>query len=158
MLDMLVRLYDLPEIKPLLKGINTLGITIRNPMAHERFEVVHWVMESFGKRWAGECEAAFSRNPVSCFIAVREGAVIGFACHDCTCKNFFGPMGVARDHRAKGVGKALLVSCLKAMKSMGYGYAVIGGTSMHEFYEHAVNASVIQNSSPGIYPQPLKKS
>jgi hypothetical protein len=31
------------------------------------------------------------RQPVSGFIAVQEGKIAGFACHDATCPNFFGP-------------------------------------------------------------------
>jgi integration host factor subunit alpha len=30
----------------------------------------------------------------SCFIAVRDDRVVGFACHDATFRNFFGPTGV----------------------------------------------------------------
>jgi hypothetical protein len=73
-----------------------------------------------------ECEFAFTNHPVSCFIAVKDGAMIGFACYDVTCKNFFGQTGVAEDERKKRAGKGLLLACLYAMRANGYGYAVIG--------------------------------
>jgi hypothetical protein len=50
-----------------------------------------------------------------------------------------------------GVGKALLVSALEQMRALGYGYAVIGGVGPQEFYAKCVGATVIENSSPGIY-------
>ena len=76
---------------------------------------------------------------------------MGFACHDATCPNFFGPTGVAANERTHGIGKALLFNCLDAMKSQGYGYAIIGGVGPAEFYTKAVGAIPIEGSEPGVY-------
>ncbi|WP_022664219.1 GNAT family N-acetyltransferase [Desulfospira joergensenii] len=157
MVDLLVKLYDLPKAEPLVKKMNEKGIRIRRAMAHEKFDVVDWILKTFGRSWAGECEAAFSRLPVSCFIAEEKGALLGFSCYEVTCRDFFGPMGVAEKHQGKGIGKALLVSSLEAMRSRGYAYAVIGGVKTPDFYAKAVNAVPIEGSSPGIYPRPLNK-
>ena len=94
---------------------------------------------------------AFSRQPVSCFIAIQQKKIVGFACHDATCPNFFGPTGVDPKAQKNGIGKALLFACLEAMKHQGFGYAIIGGVGPAEFYAKAVGAVAIESSEPGIY-------
>ncbi len=158
MSDMLVKLYNLPEVESLIKKLNGQKIKIRAAMAYEKFDVVEWVRNSFGRKWASECDVSFSNNPISCLIATEGGTIIGFACYDSTCKNFFGPMGVSKVNRGIGIGKALLLSCLHTMASNGYAYAIIGATGPSGFYTEAVDAVIIEGSSPGIYRDPLKKN
>ena len=55
-------------------------------------------------RWTAEAEAAFARMPVACFIAVQDARILGFACHDATHRNFFGPEGVLESARGRGLG------------------------------------------------------
>jgi hypothetical protein len=70
------------------------GIQIRRALAAEKHKIAAWARENLAEGWASETEIAFGRKPISCFIAVREGRVVGFACHDATFRNFFGPTGV----------------------------------------------------------------
>ena len=155
---MLVKLYDLPEEKPLDKKLKNQGIMIRVALAYEKYEVIEWIGNSFGKQWESECSVAFSRQPVSSFIATERGKIIGFAGYDCTCKNFFGPTGVVEDKRKLGIGRTLLLSCLYAMKANGYAYAIIGGVSSTNFYSKVAGATIIEGSSPGIYYDRLTKN
>jgi ribosomal protein S18 acetylase RimI-like enzyme len=150
--DMLVRLYALPDARPGIEQLASTGVTVRRPMAHEKAAVVDWVRETFSVAWSGECDVSFSNHPISCFVAVKEKAVIGFACYDSTCKNFFGPTGVAEEHRSQGIGRVLLLACLHAMAANGYGYAIIGGAGPTDFYTDVVGAIPIEGSTPGIYP------
>ena len=150
MADMLVKLYDL-EPEDGLEELCNKGITVRNALAPEKHFVIAWVRDKFGERWASECDVAFSNKPVSCYIAIKDKKIIGFACYEVTCKDFFGPTGVDDDFRGQGVGKTLLIKSLKAMKDMGYGYAIIGGAGPIEFYKKVLNAQVIEGSIPGIY-------
>jgi GNAT superfamily N-acetyltransferase len=149
--DLLVRLYDLPGAASLLKQLAVRSIMIRRAMPYEKYAVVEWVKKMFSQGWAGECDVAFSNHPASCFIATEAGKIIGFACHDCTCRNFFGPTGVVKENRGIGIGKALLLSCLHAMADQGYAYAVIGGPGPAEFFVHTAGAMPIAGSTPGIY-------
>ena len=96
-------------------------------MPYEKTQVVRWAREQFGDAWGDECEVAFARQPVSCYVAIDHGRLAGFACHDSTCRNFFGPMGVRATARGRGIGTALLQCCLHAMAAAGYAYAIIGG-------------------------------
>jgi ribosomal protein S18 acetylase RimI-like enzyme len=131
-------------------------VTIRVARSYEKQQVVEWVRRSFGEPWADECDAAFGNRPVSCFIATENGAIAGFACYDATCRDFFGPAGVADQARGRGIGSALLLTCLHAMAAIGYGYAIIGGAGSLEFYRKVVAAIEIEGSSPGIYRDRLK--
>lgn len=155
MFDMLVKLYTLPPLEPELARLRALGIEIRRPMAYEKHLVTSWVATAFNRNWASECEAAFAQQPVAGFIAIESGQIVGFACHDTTCKNFFGPTGVADSQRGKGIGKGLLLACLHAMAGTGYAYAIIGGVGPAEFYRRMVGAIEIPDSTPGIYPNEL---
>ena len=155
--DMLVKLYDLPDLAPRLRALREAGVVVRAAMAYEKLPVVAWVRAQFGDAWAGECDVAFARNPVSCFIAVDAGRLAGFACHDCTCPNFFGPMGVQAAARGRGIGGVLLGSCLQAMAARGYAYAIIGGAGSGDIYRKVAGAVDIEGSAPGIYRDRLAR-
>jgi len=170
MSDMLVKLYALPEFAPLAAELRNVGIEIRRADPAEKPAIVQWVGRQFRESWAVECDVAFQRRPVACFIAVIRGqvsaakadryqlppdALVGFACYDATRKGIFGPEGVHPCHRGRGIGKALLLACLHAMKDERYAYAVIGWAGPVEFYSRTVGATVIEGSEPGIYRGPL---
>jgi GNAT superfamily N-acetyltransferase len=150
-MDMLVKLYDLPDRSELFSQLSADGISVRRAMAPDRHKVVAFVRNEFSEAWASETEVAFARTPITCFIAARGRELIGFANHDATCPNFFGPTGVSSGARNKGVGKALLFACLQDMRAQGYAYAIIGGVGPAEFYERTVGAVAIEGSAPGIY-------
>jgi GNAT superfamily N-acetyltransferase len=151
MADLLVRLYDLPGAASEQTRQTDRGIVIRRAMAYEKHAVVQWVTHRFGTGWADECDVAFTRVPISCFIATDSGHIAGFACHDVISLNFFGPTGVVEKHRGAGIGKALLLTCLHAMAAQGYAYAVIGGAGPTKFFVKAAGAQPIAGSTPGIY-------
>ena len=157
MSDMLVKLYALPPLEAILTEQRQAGIEIRRAMAAEKGIVVDWVGQHFEPEWVSECEVAFARQPISCFIAIENGQLAGFACHDATCRDFFGPTGVSPSHRGRGIGRALLLACLHAMAGQGYAYAIIGGVGPVEFYAKSVGAVLIEGSEPGIYGGMLKK-
>jgi len=155
--DMLVKLYELPGLEPVIEAMREQGVVIRHAMPYELDQVVGWVRECWGDGWAGECAASFAQQPVSCFIAIEDGDVVGFACYEATCRDFFGPTGVHETKRKRGIGKALLLASLHALKAMGYGYAIIGGAGPVDFYAKAVGATVIEGSSPGIYRDGIRR-
>jgi GNAT superfamily N-acetyltransferase len=150
MQDMLVRLYDLPELGEALIGSSGQGVTIRPAMSLEKPRVLDWMQSNFAV-WAAGVEAAFCRLPVSCFLALRGQQILGFACYDATCKNFFGPTAVLEEERGRGLGRALLLAALHAQREQGYAYSIIGGVGPAEFYAKAVGAVLIEGSSPGVY-------
>lgn len=157
MLDMLVKLYELPEMKPLLDRLLTEGIDIRRAIAPEKHFVVGWVRRTFGAGWASETEVSYTNHPNSCWIATHEGKCIGFACYDAVAKGFFGPTGVDETYRGKGIGKALLLACLYDMLAQGYGYTIIADAGPMDFYSKTVGAVAIPGSNPGMYRGMLRE-
>jgi len=151
MMDMLVRLYALPDLAPLVAAQAAQGVTIRRALAPEKHVITDWVRAQFGEGWGSECEVAFGHRPIGCYIAVRGAEVLGFGCYDVVAKGMFGPTGVAEAARGTGIGKALLVACLHSMFMEGYAYAIIGGVGPADFYARAVGATPIEGSDPGIY-------
>ncbi len=150
--DMLVKLYQIEEKPELRESLQKQAISVKRAMSADKARVVQFVKNNFGDGWAHECSYAFTAHPVSCFIAVREKKVIGFACYDAAAKDFFGPTGVYEKYRGLGIGEALLRACLLALKSEGYAYAVVGWVDeAAEFYRKTVGATVIEDSYPGIY-------
>jgi GNAT superfamily N-acetyltransferase len=157
MQDMLVRLYALPSQDETVAACAARGVTIRRALAPERHAALDWVRAHFASS-AAEVETAFAQVPVNCFIAVRGDAILGFACYDVTCKNYFGPEGVAADERGHGIGRALLLAALHAQRAQGYAYAIIGGVGPADFYAKTVGAIAIPASTPGIYAGILRKT
>lgn len=158
-MDMLVRLYDLPlhgQPGQQKERLAKEGIIVRRALAPEKHIVVSWAKEFFNSNWASEVETAYANQPITCFLAVRENDIVGFGCYEATAKAFFGPTGVKEEARGLGVGKELLLECLWQLHHLGYGYGIIGGVGPIEFYAKAVGATVIENSTPGIYKGMLR--
>jgi GNAT superfamily N-acetyltransferase len=151
MTDMLVKLYNLPESALSFSKLVSREIKIRKPMGSEKSMIVQWVRDNFGESWASEMDVTFSHSPVSCYIAQEDQNILGFACYDAAALGYFGPTGVAEAFQGKGIGKALLLACLVEMKIKGYGYAIIGWAGPQAFYEKAVGAVAIPDSTPGIW-------
>lgn len=150
-MDMLVKLYELKADPALDKRIAAQGITIRRLLAPELSALTAWIEPRFGSGWAAEATVATMRQPPTCFIAVQNDELIGFACHEATAKGFFGPTGVDTAARGQGVGHALLLATLLDMYAQGYPYGIIGGAGPMEFYRRSVGAIPIEGSDPGIY-------
>lgn len=156
--DFLVKLWTLPEKGPVLSALAGEGIAIKRVIAPDKGRVLAFVQSRFGDGWMHECEAALATVPSTCYVAVREKQVIGFACFEATGKNYFGPIGVDPDCRAHGVGTGLLLSCLHSMWEMGYAYAIIGWVDdAAPFYEKAVDAIPIIGGHPAIYQNLIRK-
>ena len=149
--DLLVKLYTLPDLTPDVTLMREQRIDVRRSLAPEKHLVTNWVRTEFSEGWASETDVAYSSHPVSCIVAIHEEKLVGFACYDVTAKAFFGPTGVDEPYRGRGIGKALLIVCLHEMRAQGYAYAIIGAAGPVDFYARTVGATVIPDSSPGIY-------
>ena len=157
--DLLVKLYDLPDSASLISRLKEDGITIHRAMPLNRDRILAFIADHFSPIWVNECSVALSSQPTTCYIAVQNNAVIGFACFDATAKGFFGPTGVLESMRGKDIGTALLLKTLEGMRETGYGYAVIGWVSdALGFYQKTVNAQIIPDSFPGVYRHMIEQN
>jgi len=154
--DLLVNLLKLPSFE------EPHDFVVRRAQPFEIRFVRRFVGENFSVNWADEISVGFARQPVSVFVATKERAetnereLIGFAGYECTRRGFFGPMGVVDSAKNSGVGKALLLAALEALKEMGYVYAIVGAAGPVRFYQKTVGAIIIPDSEPGIYTDLLK--
>ena len=150
--DLLVNLLKLPPSEN-----TSREFLVRRAQPFEISTVRRFVAERFSQTWADEISVGFARQPISVFVATREREqtkereLIGFAAYECTRRGFFGPMGVVESAKNNGVGKALLLAALEALKDMGYVYAIIGAAGPVRFYQKTAGAIVIPDSEPGIY-------
>jgi GNAT superfamily N-acetyltransferase len=146
MADMLVNLLEIKDYHDITKQLKEEGVEIFRAIAPDKFRIVEWVSKHSGRNAAGECDVCFARNPVSCFLAAKADLILGYACYDATAPDFFGPTRVLDEYQGKGIGKALLLHSLHAMREEGYQYAIIGGVGPVSFYEKCVGAVLIESS------------
>jgi GNAT superfamily N-acetyltransferase len=154
--DLLVRLYDLPQLESERK-VADAGIAVRRALAPEGEILREWIGEHFNHHWIAEAMVGMARAPVTTLIAVKDNRLLGFACYDTTAKGFFGPTGVDEAARGQGIGEVLLIETLRAMREAGYGYAIIGSAGPVGFYQRRLDAIVIPDSDPGVYKGMLRK-
>ena len=156
--DMLVNLLKLPPLDDELDSMRKAGVVIRRALPFEITPVREFVLAHFGMGWADEISVGYANKPTSVYLAIRDRVVVGFGAYECTNRGFFGPTGVAESERGKGVGKALLIACLWGLREIGYAYGIIGGAGPTDFYSRTVGATVIPDSVPGIYADPLNRA
>lgn len=156
MADLLVRLYDLPDVETEAK-VRAAGVTVRRAIAPEAHVIQDFVAKHFSAPWTSEVTAGMSRMPPTVLIATRGNTLLGFACYDTSAKGFFGPTGVDEAARGQGIGEALLMATLRAMRQEGYAYAVIGDPGPVEFYRKRLDALEIPKSKPGQYTGMLRR-
>ena len=139
-------------------AINSHQLFVDNSLAPDRSKIIAFARTCAKDDYSDEVRAAFSNNPVTCYIATRERELIGFACYEATARNFFGPMAVLESERKKGVGKALLLKALESMRELGYAYAIIGWPtkSAVSFYKKCVDAILIDEKSSGVYKRMIE--
>jgi predicted N-acetyltransferase YhbS len=63
---------------------------------------------------------------------------------------------VLESQRGRGIGQGLLLAALHELAHDGYAYAIIGGVGPVDFYIKGCGATLIPNSSPGLYKGMLK--
>lgn len=156
--DLLVKLYELPALDAVLEKPKQSGVDIRRAIAPEKHLICAWARTHFSEGWASEIEVGFAQTPTGVFVATKNGKCVGFACYDATCRGFFGPVGVDKAERGSGIGAALTLTALHAMRDVGYGYAIIGAAGPVDFYARLCGATVIEGSVPGVYRGLLKAS
>jgi mycothiol synthase len=105
----------------------------------DRDKVLEFVERTFGAIWRFEA----SRGK-TIFHAEDNGEIAGFSTHEANNKGlgWFGPIGVAEPHRAKGFGRTLLLASLADLKRLGYDRVVIPWTDATEYYRRSCGARI----------------
>ncbi len=140
--DMIAGLYRLPD------ETDTAGTRIVRAFVGDKPEILGFVRTHF-PHWEGEIEHSLLQETPKCFLAVQDGRIVGVAAFDASARGFFGPIGVDGSCRGQGLGRALLLRTLHAMREYGYAYAVIGWVDeAAEFYRKTVGAEFIPGGEP----------
>src|SRR4051794_18088120 len=82
--DMLVNLLKLPDLAPLVEGLRGQGVIVRRAQPFELTPVREFVTKHFALGWADEALVGFANKPISVYLAIRDGAIVGFAAYECT--------------------------------------------------------------------------
>ena len=117
---------------------------VRRPAHDESDRVLDFIEREFGRIWRFEAEKAFRRELPHLFITEENGVVTGFAAHDVNNRGlgFFGPTGVAKAIRGRGLGCHLLHASLGDLRRLGYAAGVIPWTDAIDFYRKCSGAEV----------------
>jgi mycothiol synthase len=108
--------------------------------AASRDRVLTFIEKEFGSIWRFEASNAGD----NLFYVEVDGNIAGFAAHDANNRGlgFFGPTGIAREYRGRGLGAALLRASLADLHRLGYERAIIPWTDALDFYRKACGATV----------------
>ena len=87
MADMIVNLYNIEDSHDLEKNLLEKGIRIKKALAPDRQKVVEFARTCFKEDYSDEVKAAFANNPITCYIAIKDKKIIGFACYEATAKD-----------------------------------------------------------------------
>ncbi|GIQ65414.1 N-acetyltransferase [Paenibacillus cisolokensis] len=155
--DMLVKLYALPETETPEQYAARTGITVRRAIGPEKLAVAEWVEKHFSKNWRSECEVAFSRQPVSCLVAVRDGKLLGFACYDATCKGFsVRPVWTKTNGASASASSCFANAAGDAQRRLRIRGDRRGRSG--RLLRKTAGAVVIEGSVPGVYAGMIKSS
>ena len=123
--DLLMKLYSIHDDPELFKDLSEKGVRIKRVMPMNISKVYDFIKDNFAKAWADESLPALING--GCFVAVKGREILGFSTIETPFKNSLGPMGVIKQAREMGgIARALELTALKAMKEMGYRYAISG--------------------------------
>ncbi|HZP35298.1 MAG TPA: GNAT family N-acetyltransferase [Methylomirabilota bacterium] len=83
------------------------GYRVRRADPGERDALRGLIEREWGVIWRDAAPRGLAHEPVSVFVAERDGEPVGFAAYEVDqCLGSFGPTGVAREHRGHGLGRA----------------------------------------------------
>ena len=123
-------------------ALEALGYRLARLAEGDQLALTEFVDRRFSPNWTAEALHALTLRPVPCHVAWFDGRIVAFAAAEVTNPGWFGPMGTHARHRRHGVGRVLLLRCLRDLRTRGYREATIGWVGPMGFYERACGARV----------------
>lgn len=119
------------------------GYLVRRARPDDRERFAQYMTEEWTANWRQESLQAFNHDPITLYLAMKNGEVAGFAaCEVSQCLGGFGPTGVSPSHRGAGLGRRLLWACLHGLKAAGRPACQIGWVGPVSFYYRACGAQL----------------
>ncbi len=112
----------------------------------------HRIEQRFGRmqgtawqeRKAAGIDSDLTRHPQDAFVAELEGNVVGFVCtrvYRSTSTGHIANLAVSREHRGRGVGRALVEHALEHFRAEGLSFARIETLEQNEAGRHLYPAA-----------------
>jgi len=119
------------------------GITVRRAESGDT-QAVLAVVQTHWPLWCAEVTNALSHAPISLYLALRPGRLLGFAAYDTNNlgTGWFGPMGTVPGAEGQGLGRVLLWRCLRDQKAQGHPTAIIPWVGPIDFYRRYAGAQI----------------
>lgn len=95
--------------------------------------------------WIEEIRLSYRNNPMSTVIALdNEGQIVGWACFNISFPGCFGPTGVQKKLRGKGIGSELLKWCIYQLSQQKVQKMIIRwvSNSTAEYYSKSIGAHI----------------
>lgn len=120
-----------------------LGWEIRRLTRDDQAAFDAWLSANWSPGWRYEALDAYNNDPVSVFGALRAGVIHGFAAYNVSAfEHSFGPTGVDETTRGLGLGRVLLLRCLRDLADREHRHCEICWTGPIGFYARAANAKI----------------
>ncbi|MHA1680207.1 MAG: GNAT family N-acetyltransferase [Promethearchaeota archaeon] len=126
---------------------NIAGVTINRIKPIEIDHTIKFIETNHAGMWPVEFQYSLKNEPMTTFVAKNNaGEIVGFASHSIGFPGSFGPTGVSKNLRGKGIGGLLLKWCAWDLKNAGIEEMIIrwvvGDTI--KFYSKSIGARIHQ--------------
>ncbi len=130
----LSKFYYPRRVQRLKRELRDQGVETGMATAADEEELTEWIGSHFSPYWKSETKFAFLKSkPIVAMARDGRGKILGFATCNAAAPGKFGPAGVDRQGRGKGIGTVLLFDAFQAMKNARQSDVTVHWTD-HLFY------------------------
>lgn len=117
------------------------GYEVRRLRPDDREQFSGWLREVWGPTWEYEATASLQNDPVSTWLATRNGQICAFASYNVTAfPNGFGPTGTDEALRGRGLGRVLFYRCMSDLRHLGHSECEVCWVGPVGFYARVADA------------------
>ncbi len=119
------------------------GFAFRRLEPADRTEFGAWLTEWWSPPWHFEGIGTYGNDPISTFVATRDGRICAFASYNATAfPGGFGPTGTEPPLQGRGLGRILFFRCMADLKAQGHRISEVCWTGPIAFYARIVGAQM----------------